>query len=359
MDDMRLSVLDLINVRTGQTTSESLRASKAMVEAADELGYTRYWVAEHHNTESVASTAPAVELMYLGADTSRIRLGSGGVMLPNHSPLAVAEQFALLANVFGDRIDLGIGRAPGTDPITSAAIRGHLGGGHFVDDNGRPMDPVQEFPSNIHDILALLSPDGASVRLRHGQTYHLRPAPDLPVAPQVWLLGSSDYSAELAASLGLPYVFAHHFSGQGTQRALDLYRGDFTPGDFGQQPRTFLTVNVSVAETAEEAWQLAEPHMYSMAMLRSGGGLQRARLVGEDVRSVLTDELKQVVASSVASWAIGDPEQVRAQLMDTAEQFEVDEIMINAVQGARPGEPADQWVAKQRGLQLLADAMLS
>lgn len=355
---MRLSVLDLINVHSGQTTAESLRASRAMVRAADRLGYTRYWVAEHHNTESVASTSPAVELMYLGEGTSQIRLGSGGVMLPNHSPLAVAEQFSLLSNVYGDRIDLGIGRAPGTDPITSAAIRGHLSGGHYVDDNGRPLDPVAQFPGNIHDILALLSPGGASVQLRHGQTYQLRPAPDLPVAPQVWLLGSSDYSAELAASMGLPYVFAHHFSGMGTQRALDLYRDGFKPGA-EQAPRTFLTVNVCLADTSEEAWELAEPYLYSMAMLRSGGGLQRARFVGDDVRSVLTDELRAAVEPGVASWAVGDPVEVAARLLETADRFEVDEIMIHPVAGARPGDPADSWPAKLYALEKLAEAFLA
>lgn len=355
---MRLSVLDLINVRTGQSTWDSLRASKAMVEAADELGFTRYWVAEHHNTESVASTSPAVELMYLGSGTRRIRLGSGGVMLPNHSPLAVAEQFALLCNVYGDRIDLGIGRAPGTDPVTSAAIRGHLGGGRFVDPDGTPIDPVEEFPRHVREILALFRPEGAAVRLPGRQPYRLRPAPDLPVAPTVWLLGSSDYSAELAASLGLPYVFAHHFTGHGTQRALTLYRGGFMSAPQLPTPQTFLTVNVSVAESADEAWALAEPHIYSMARLHTGGALERARLVGADVASVLDDDLRAAIAPSVASWVVGDPQQVRVQLLQLAERFDVDEIMVHAVQGARPDDPADQWPAKLRGLELLVETLL-
>lgn len=141
-------------------------------------------------------------------------------MLPNHAPLAVAEQFALLSAVYGDRIDLGIGRAPGTDPVTSAAIRGHLDGGHWVSADGCPTDPVHEFPRNIADILALLAP-GVEIPLRGRDPYHLRATPELLHPPQVWLLGSSDYSAQLAAAMGLPYVFAHHFSGRGTQRALD------------------------------------------------------------------------------------------------------------------------------------------
>lgn len=357
MDDMRLSVLDLINVRTGQTTSESLRASKAMVEAADELGYTRYWVAEHHNTESVASTAPAVELMYLGADTSRIRLGSGGVMLPNHSPLAVAEQFALLANVFGDRIDLGIGRAPGTDPITSAAIRGHLGGGHFVDDNGRPMDPVQEFPSNIHDILALLSPDGASVRLRHGQTYHLRPAPDLPVAPQVWLLGSSDYSAQLAASLGLPYVFANHFSGQGLERALDLYRSGFQPSEAHPSPVTFLTVNAVAAPTQEEADARALPQLRMMARLRRGRPLRALETVEEAAAGLRADadvEEGQLIDAVRGNWFVGTGDAVASELSAFAARWDVDEVMLAPVAGAHAEEPLDAAPGALQTLDLLA-----
>ena len=353
---MKLSVLDLINVRQGQTTAQALRASKAMVDVAERLGYERYWVAEHHNTTSVASTSPAVELMYLGQDTSRIRLGSGGVMLPNHSPLAVAEQFALLTAVYGDRIDLGIGRAPGTDPITSAAIRGHLSGGHFVDANGRPSDPVREFPQNVADILTLLNPDGAEIRLRHGQLYSLRATPVLEHAPQVWLLGSSDYSAEMAASMGLPYVFAHHFAGRGTQRALDLYRGSFQPGEYGSEPRTFLSVNVSVAESSDEAWELCEPHQYLMASLSTRGKMDPQPHVGAEVKALLTDELRAAVAPVVDTWAIGNPEQVKAQLEETAEQFGVDEIMVHPVEGAHEGDPADSWPAKLRGLELLADA---
>ncbi|MHA7861606.1 LLM class flavin-dependent oxidoreductase [Tessaracoccus sp. Y36] len=355
---MQLSVLDLISVRRGQTTADSLRASREMAETADRLGFTRYWVAEHHNTDSVASTSPAVELMYLGQDTHQIRLGSGGVMLPNHAPLAVAEQFSLLTAVYGDRIDLGIGRAPGTDPITSAAIRGQLGGGHFVDADGRPVDPVREFPRNVTDILTLLSPDGAEVRLPHGRTYQLRAAPDIQHSPQVWLLGSSDYSAQLAAALGLPYVFAHHFSGRGTRQALDLYRGSFQPTDNGEAPRTFVTVNVCVAETADEAWELVEPHLYTMAKFSTGGGLSPSPFVGADVKRLLTDDLRRAAQPTLDTWAVGDPDEVAHQLRETAAEFGVDEIMVHPVQGAYEGDAADRWPAKVRGFELLAEALL-
>ena len=354
---MRLSVLDLIGVRTGQTAAQALRASRDLIEAADRLGYHRYWVAEHHNTPAVASTSPAIELMYLGQNTSRIRLGSGGVMLPNHSPLAVAEQFALLANVYGDRIDLGLGRAPGTDPVTSAAIRGQLTGSHYVGPDGRPVDPVEEFPRHVREIQALLSAEGAAVRLPRGQVRELRPAPDLPHPPQIWLLGSSDYSAQLAASLGMPYVFAHHFSGQGTRRALDLYRGEFQAATPAQTPTTFLSVNVSVAEDEQEAWELAEPHMVSMARLRTGAGLDPAPLVGAHARSLLTDHFRDVIAPTVDTWAVGTPAQVGDRLRRLADEFEVDEVMLHLVAGARPEDAPDVWPARRRTLELLAGVL--
>ena len=356
---MRLSILDLINVRQRQTTGQALRASREIVLRADALGYSRYWVAEHHNTVAVASTSPATELMWLGHGTQRIRVGSGGVMLPNHAPLAVAEQFALLEAAYPGRIDLGIGRAPGTDPITSAAIRGHLEGGHWVDAEGRPVDAVHEFPRHVQDILALLSPDGVEIPMRHGRPYHLRATPVLEHSPQVWLLGSSDYSAQLAAALGLPYVFAHHFSGRGTQRALDLYRGSFQPGPHGDAPRTFVSVNVSVAETAEEAWALSEPHQYLMASLTTRGRMDPQPHVGDEVKGKLTPELREAVAPTVSTWAVGDVDQVRAQLQETADQFGVDEVMVHPIAGAYEADPRDAWPAKVRGLELLADAFLA
>ncbi|GAA4283149.1 LLM class flavin-dependent oxidoreductase [Brevibacterium daeguense] len=356
---LKLSVLDLVSVRQGQTTGQAMRASKAIVDTADRLGFTRYWVAEHHNMPSVASTEPGIELMYFGQGTERIRLGSGGVMLPNHAPLAIAEQFALLTAVYGDRIDLGIGRAPGTDPITSAAMRGHLGEGRMVDRSGNPIDPVEQFPQHVMDILALLRPEGAEVRLTGDRVHVLRPTPELDAVPQMWLLGSSGYSAQLAAALGLPYVFAHHFAGRGTEAALNLYRDSFTATEHGSTPRTFVTVNASVADTEEEARLLAEPYMYTMASLRVGTPMERLRNVGEDVRSVMTDGHRHVAEPMVRTWAVGTPQQVAAQLRETAAEFGVDEVMIQPVAGAYPEDPVDAWPARIRTLELLAAEVLA
>lgn len=215
--NVRLSVLDLVPVRTDQTTSDALAATVQLAQAADRLGFTRYWVAEHHNMPSVGATSPAVLIAYLAAQTTQVRLGSGGVMLPNHAPLAVAEQFALLEAAAPGRIDLGIGRAPGSDPVTSYALRG-----------GRDERDIENFPEYLDDVAALMSARGVVVPLRSGD-YRLKATPAAAGEPRLWLLGSSMYSAHLAAAKGLPYVFAHHFSGNGTEEALELYRSRFKP----------------------------------------------------------------------------------------------------------------------------------
>ncbi|WP_349829579.1 LLM class flavin-dependent oxidoreductase [Brevibacterium litoralis] len=355
---MKLSVLDLVPVRVGQTTGQALTASRELVRTADRLGFTRYWVAEHHNMPAVASTTPGVELMYLGAGTERIRLGSGGVMLPNHAPLAIAEQFALLAAVYGDRIDLGIGRAPGTDPITSAAMRGHLGEGHLVDRSGNRVDPVENFPQHVMDVLALLDAEGADVPLMNDRKHNLRSTPVPTAKPTVWLLGSSGYSAQLAAMLGLPFVFAHHFAGKGTETGMQLYRDQFTPTEHGSEPRTFLTVNAVVADTQEEAQVLAEPNIYQMAGLRIGRTPDFQRLAGSDVRSRMTDGDRAIAPKLTATWAIGDPATAAARIREDAEKYGVDEIMIHPVAGAHPDDSLDRAPHRIRTLELLAAELL-
>src|SRR5690554_1033364 len=243
---LSLSVLDLIPVRSNQRSTDAITASVALAQRADELGFARFWVAEHHNMPSVASTNPAVIIGILAAHTKRIRVGSGGVMLPNHAPLVVAEQFALLEAATPGRIDLGLGRAPGSDPVVTAVLNR----------SGATSD-VNSFPNYVSDIAALLSDEGATVRLTSGTEYELRATPAATSTPDMWLLGSSDYSATLAASLGLPYVFAHHFAGAGAERALEIYRSQFQPSHLLGTPLTFVTANVVVAPTAAEAYDLA------------------------------------------------------------------------------------------------------
>ena len=356
---MKLSILDLVPVRTGQTTADSFAASKQIIDTADKLGFTRYWVAEHHNMPSIASTMPGPELMHLGQGTQQIRLGSGGVMLPNHAPLAVAELFALLSAVFGDRIDLGIGRAPGTDPITSAAMRGHLGEGRMVDREGRAIDPVEQFPRHVIDTLSLMQPEGMRVPLHGGREHVLKatPAAAPGTQPLPWLLGSSGYSARLAAELGMPYVFANHFA-SGATTGMKIYRDNFTPGAYGDQPQTFVTANVVAAPTEEEAQLRSEPFMLQMSRMRTGGPMEKLRLAGDDVRSVMTDQERMVGEELTSNWIIGDPKSAAAQLEELAERFDVDEIMIQPIAGALEGEDVREDPGWIQTIELLAAEFL-
>jgi len=337
-----LSVLDLVPVRTDQTTADALAGTVALAQAADRLGFTRYWVAEHHNMPSVGATSPPVLLAYLAAQTSRLRLGSGGVMLPNHAPLAVAEQFALLEAAAPGRIDLGIGRAPGSDPVTSYALRGT-----------RDDRDIENFPDYLDDVAALMSPTGVRVPLRSGD-YILKATPAAATEPRLWLLGSSTYSAQLAAAKGLPYVFAHHFSGMGTEEALAIYRSRFRPSDLAAEPVTFLTVNAAVAETREEATALVLPSLQVMARLRTGQALGPVPLVEEALAAELTPEQQRIVDSGLRRAVVGAPAEAAGQLRALAARFGVDEVMVNPVASARCGTDPAAAPARVTTLELLA-----
>lgn len=340
-----LSVLDLVPVRTGQTSAQAVAASLALVARADALGFRRYWFAEHHNMPAVASTTPPVLAAAAAARTSRIRLGSGGVMLPNHSPLVVAEQFAALEALAPGRIDLGIGRAPGSDPVITQLLR----------QSGTTSD-VERFPDHVRDIVSLVSPDGANVRFTSGGTYEVHATPAATTVPEVWLLGSSDYSAQLAAAIGLPYVFANHFSGQGLERALDLYRTGYQPSEAHPEPRTFLTANVLVAPTAEEAEARAVPYLRMTARLRTNMPLGPLETVEQAVAGAADfDGLgASFMASARANWFIGTPASVASDLTSFAVKHGVDEVMIAPIAGSYEGEPMDAAPGREQTLELLA-----
>ncbi len=341
---MRLSVLDLVPVRSDQSTGDAVAATRRLAVEADRLGYHRYWLAEHHNMPAVAATNPPVLISLVAAATERIRVGSGGVMLPNHAPLVVAEQFALLEAAFPGRIDLGIGRAPGSDPVTSYALR------HGQDD-------VALFPQHVDNVIALMSPGGAGINVA-GRTHPLNATPRASSRPDVWLLGSSDYSARLAADRGLPYVFAHHFSGSGTAEALELYRSGFRPSAELAEPRTFLTVNAVVAGSAEEARRLALPQIQAMVALRTGQPLRPQRLVEEAEAAPLAPEHESLARAMAARWVIGTPEEAAARIGELAAAYAVDEVMVHPVAGALTGTPADASPAREETLRLLADALI-
>ena len=341
---MRLSVLDLVPVRTDQTTADALAATVRLAQTADRLGFTRYWVAEHHNMPSVGATSPPVLIAYLAAQTTQLRLGSGGVMLPNHAPLAVAEQFALLEAAAPGRIDLGIGRAPGSDPVTSILLRGAA---------GRDDRDIDQFPEYLDHVRAMMSARGVSVQLRDGD-YILKATPSAASEPRLWLLGSSMYSARLAAAKGLPYVFAHHFSGKGTEEALALYRSQFVPSELAAEPVTFLTVNAAVAETHDEATALILPNLHMMARLRTGQPLGPLELVEDARGAALTPEQQRIVRSGLERAVLGTPAEAAEQLHALATRFDVDEVMVHPVASAHRGTDPATAPGRETTLELLA-----
>jgi len=340
-----LSVLDLVPVRSDQTTGDAIAASRRLAQVADELGYRRYWVAEHHNMPAVAATNPPVLIAMLASATSRIRVGSGGVMLPNHAPLVVAEQFALLEAAFPGRIDLGIGRAPGTDPLTRYVLRG--GSAESAD------DAVTRFPEYVDDIRTLMTAEGVEVQVGP-RRQPLRATPSARTIADMWLLGSSDYSARLAAEKGLPYVFAHHFSGEGTGAALDLYRSSYRPSPEYPEPRTFLTVNAVVAETEEEARRLALPNVQQMIALRTGAPLHAQRLVEEAEAVEMTPEQRAFGHAMSGRWIVGSAEQAHTRIEELATTYDVDEVMVHPVAAAAAGTDVATSPNRETTLRLLA-----
>jgi luciferase family oxidoreductase group 1 len=355
---LKLSVLDLLPVRTNQTTADSVAAAVSLAQRADDLDFTRFWVAEHHNMEAVAATSPAVLIAHLAAKTRRIRVGSGGVMLPNHAPLTVAEQFSLLEAMHPGRIDLGIGRAPGSDPVTAYMLRGQR-----AEDSG-----VDSFPEDVELVAGLLGSDdtpiadpfsaqsqpGVVIPLR-GHDYALRSTPRTASSPGLWLLGSSTYSAQLAARLGLAFVYAHHFGQSGIDSALSLYRREFQPSTALAEPATFLTVNAVVADTADEAAALALPQLITMARLRSGGTLG-PRMTVEQAQSERLSPMEQdLVDDQSARWIIGTPEAAWSQLTSLAVQYGVDEVMVSPVASDRDDQDVRVGAGAERTLELLAE----
>lgn len=343
---VKLSVLDLVPVRSNQTTAEALAASVSLVQAAERLGYQRFWVAEHHNMAAVAATSPPVLIAHLASATSRIRLGSGGVMLPNHAPLVVAEQFALLEAAHPGRIDLGIGRAPGSDPVTSWALRSGA---------GRDDTDVAKFPQYLDDLMAMMDSSGVRVAIA-GRQFTIKATPQPSTLPRMWLLGSSMYSARLAAAKGLPYVFAHHFSGEGTAQALATYRAEFQPSAWCEKPTTFLTANVAIADTEEEAIAQAVPNLQNMARLRTGMPMGAVDVIEDAQVLDMGEGMEKLVQAGLRRMVVGTIDQAREELAGLAEQFDVDEIMVHPVSSARRDDDPRTAPGRVRTLELVAEA---
>ena len=301
------SVLDLAPIVEGGDARSALRSSLDLARHAERWGYRRFWLAEHHGMPGIASAATAVVMAHVGAGTSTIRVGAGGIMLPNHSPLVIAEQFGTLESLFPGRIDLGIGRAPGTDPRTSMALR-------------RTLDVnVDEFPQ---DVLELMQ-------------YFRNPEPDQPVIAvpgaglrvPIWILGSSLYGARLAAALGLPYAFASHFAPAQLMQAIDLYRAEFRPSDQLARPYVMVGANVIAAETDREAALLATSLEQAFVNLRSG---RPGRLPPPAPGLRWGPEERHLLGQVLTCSAVGSPATVRRWLGDFAARTRADELIVAA-----------------------------
>ncbi|MGA8116561.1 MAG: LLM class flavin-dependent oxidoreductase [Actinocatenispora sp.] len=330
--EVKLSVLDLAPVPEGSSPAEALRNSVELVRLAEQLGYHRYWVAEHHNMPGIASSSPPVLIGHLASSTERIRLGSGGVMLPNHAPLVVAEQFGMLNALHPGRIDLGLGRAPGTDQVTAHALR-------------REASPAaDEFPRQLGELIGFLDggfPDDHPYR-------RITAVPGSGERPPIWLLGSSGYSAQLAGRLGLPFSFAHHFSGENTVPALELYRSSFQPSPDLAAPYAMIGVSAFCADTEADARRMASSQGLSFLRLRSGrpGPLPSP----EEAESYPYSELdRAVLAQRGADTVVGDPDAVASQLAELVDRTGVQELMVTTM--------AYDHDARLRSYRLVAEAL--
>ena len=323
-----LSVLDLSVLNDGQSSGDALRTTAALAQAADRLGYTRFWVAEHHNMPSVACTSPTVLMAHLAATTQHIHVGSGGVMLPNHAPLVVAEQFALLESLHPGRVDVGVGRAPGSDQRTAMALR-----------RSRDLLGADDFPRDLLDLMGLLG----DPRGEHGLWQHFHATPAASSVPQVYLLGSSGYSAQLAAHLGLPFGFAHHFDMGGTLEASERYRREFRPSAALAEPYLIITANVLAADTTDDAEWHALPARLTSLGRRTGRFI---RLPSPHDASVHPDiaEANRLPTSRI----VGATADVVVELHALAERTGAQELMVTSV--------AYDLDARVRSLELLAEA---
>ena len=320
------SVLDLSPIVEGGDARRALDETLALAQAADRLDYERFWLAEHHNMPGIASAATAIVIGHVAAGTQRIRVGSGGVMLPNHAPLVVAEQFGTLETLYPSRIDLGLGRAPGTDGATARALR-------------RYFEGADHFPRDVVELINWFEPAAES--------QPVRAVPGEGLRVPIWLLGSSLFSAQLAGQLGLPYAFASHFAPELLLEALALYRREFPPSDRLARPHAMAAINVFAADTDEEGRRLSSSMQQSFARLSTGRPGKLPPPV-DDIEAVLTPQQIAGAKSRLIYSAVGGPETVRKQIADFIALTQVDELMIT-------GMMFDN-AARIRSLEIVAEA---
>ncbi len=303
------SVLDLSPIPKGGTAAVALRNTLELAQQADRFGYKRYWLAEHHNMPGIASAATSVAIGHIAGGTNRIRVGSGGIMLPNHSPLVIAEQFGTLASLYPDRIDLGLGRAPGTDGMTARALRRNI------------HESAEEFPRDVQELQYLFAPEQA------GQAIRAVPGAGLNVP--LWLLGSSLFSAQLAAMLGLPFAFASHFAPDMLRQAVDIYRERFEPSEQLKKPYVMVAANVLAADSDAEARRHFSSQQQSFINLRRGKPTQVPPPI-DDIDTYWSPAEKAMVEHSLAVSFIGSVATIENGLVPFIESLQPDELMITA-----------------------------
>ncbi|MCI1694906.1 LLM class flavin-dependent oxidoreductase [Aneurinibacillus aneurinilyticus] len=309
-NDIPLSILDLAPIVSGGTPADSFRNTLDLAQHAEKWGFNRYWLAEHHNMPGIASSATSVVIGYVAAGTSKIRVGSGGIMLPNHAPLVIAEQFGTLESLYPGRIDLGLGRAPGTDQMTMRALRRDS------------RSDGQDFPEQLDELRSYLNPSlsaGMRVRAIPGEGLHI----------PIWLLGSSGFSARLAGQLGLPFSFASHFSPDNTLPALEVYRSNFRPSEVLDEPYVMVGVNVIAADTDEEARRLATSmEQQFLNLVRNRPSPLKPPV--ENMDDLWNPFEKATIQQQLRTSIVGSPKVVTEKLRTFLDSTQADELIINS-----------------------------
>ncbi|CAD0002017.1 LLM class flavin-dependent oxidoreductase [Flavobacterium salmonis] len=318
-----LSILELAIINNDSNAAETLHKTKEIAQLTDALGYKRFWLAEHHNMAHVASTATVVLIGYVASQTQNIRVGSGGIMLPNHSPLIVAEQFGTLETLYPGRIDLGLGRAPGTDQPTAEAIRKDF------------FEQAQRFPQNVSKLQEYFSEENATAKVR------AFPAEGTKVP--IWILGSSMESASLAASYGFPYAFAGHFAPRQMLQAFEFYRDNFQPSKFLDKPQTMACVNIIAADTAEEAEKLSTS-LYQMFLNLIRNDRKGLQPPVDSLEDIMSEEERFHVNQMTGGSFVGSKKQIEADLKKFIDYAKIDELMITS--------PIFEHEAKLKSLRL-------
>lgn len=305
----KFSLLDLSPIPEGKTAADALASTVELARAAESFGYHRYWLAEHHNMPGIASAATAVVIGHVAGATKSMRIGAGGIMLPNHAPLIIAEQFGTLATLYPGRIDLGLGRAPGTDMATARALRRH-------------MAPEDSFPQDVQELIGYFGdmPEQTIVRAIPGMGTHV----------PVWILGSSLYGAQLAAYLGLPYAFASHFAPALLEQALAVYRRTFRPSDRLDQPYVMVAAGVCAADTDAEAAFLRSSQLLAFARLRTGKPCKLPRPT-HDIDLEMPEPVMAQVEQALSCSATGSAATVRTQLRAIINTYHPDELMVTGM----------------------------